>query len=148
MPRPMNLGRFAVTGLAALALAATSCGKFVREERLPETGATLEGTVKYGDENVEFAMIQVLAANGSATGRVGPDGRYKVENAPVGEVKVGVNTMAARGDFQSKVMAAGASKGPAPKFVEVPAKYADPEASGLATTVKSGSNTYDIVIPK
>src|SRR5213080_559664 len=70
--------------------------------KLPETGATLEGTVSYRGEKLEFALIIVQTANGSATGKIGEDGRYKVENVPLGEVMIGVNTSAARGDFQSK----------------------------------------------
>src|SRR5438105_14102853 len=79
-------------------------------ERLPETGATLEGTVAYGGEKLEFALIIVQTANGSATGKIGEDGRYRVENVPLGEVMIGVNTSAARGDFQSKSIAAAHRK--------------------------------------
>jgi hypothetical protein len=41
------------------ALLAASCGYGVREERLPESGATLEGTVAYGGEKVQAALIIV-----------------------------------------------------------------------------------------
>jgi len=71
MRRSIRFGRAAAPALALLAV--TSCG--LREERLPETGATLEGTVKYGGEQLQFAMIRVETANGSATGRIGEDGR-------------------------------------------------------------------------
>lgn len=142
--------------LTALALLTTSC-KFVKEERLPETGATLEGTIKYGDEDVHYAMIQVMGANTAATGTVGEDGRYRVDNAPIGEVRIGVNTAAAMGTYQSRMMASGVYKGPEAKgkgkviglkFVAVPNKYFNPDMSGIKTTVKQGSNTFDIVIPK
>ncbi len=143
--------------LAAAALAATSCGKFVREEKLPETGATLEGTITYGNEPIQFAMIQIKSAGGATTGSVKEDGRYHVENVPVGEIQIGVNTSAAMGEFQSKMMAAGVYKGTeahgkgkvqGPRFVAVPEKYFNPDTSGLKTTIKKGTNTYDIVIPK
>ena len=155
--RSTPIRKAAGVALTTLALALTSCGKFVREERLPDTGATLEGTVKYGDEPVQFAMILVKTADKSMTGKIGEDGRYKVENVPLGEVQVGVNTSAAQGEFQSKMMAGGAYKGPEAagkgrvtglKFVQVPEKYFDPETSGIKTTVTSGVNTFDIVIPK
>jgi hypothetical protein len=141
--------------LAAAACLASSCG-FSRETRLPESGATLEGVVKYGGEQLQFAQILVIAEGKMATGRIGEEGRYRVENCPLGQVKVAVNTSAARGEYQSKAMAGGAYKGPnakgkgavALRFVDVPAKYFDPETSGLTTTVKRGSNTYDITIPK
>jgi hypothetical protein len=141
-------------GLAALSLAAVSCVG-VSEEKLPESGATLEGTIKYQGQTVEFAMILVNTPSGSATGTVGENGKYTVANVPLGSVKIGVNTSAARGEFQSKVMsqnaaAADPSKSTAvrqPKFVDVPEKYFDPETSGLTTTIQKGTNTFDITIP-
>src|SRR5262249_55420539 len=117
--------------------------------RLPETGATLEGTVNYGDEKLEFALIIVQTPEGSATGRVGEDRRYRVENVPLGEVLIGVNTSAARGDFQSKVMAGSQGRPKTqPKFTDVPAKYFDPQKSGIKTTIHTGVNTFDIPIPR
>jgi len=157
MTRTPRLARWSAAALAAAALAATSCGKFVREEKLPETGATLEGTVKYGNDQLQFAMIQVLSPSGSTTGMIGEDGRYRIENVPIGDVKIGVNTSAATGEYQSKMMAAGVYKGPeahgkgkvqGPRFIAVPEKYFNPETSGISTTVKKGTNTFDIVIPK
>ena len=141
--------------LAELSGATSSSG--VREDRLPETGATLEGTIKYGDEQLQFAMILVRTAGGSATGRIGEDGRYRVENVPLGEVMIGVNTAAATGEFQSKMMGAGVYKGPEAKgkgrvvgvkFIPIPEKYYNPETSNLKTTISKGTNTFDIVIPR
>jgi len=155
MRASIRFGRAAGPALTALVLLACSC-RYVKEERLPESGATLEGTVKYADEDVHFAMIQVMGPDGVATGTVQEDGRYRVENVPVGEVRIGVNTAAALGQYQSKAMG-GAYKGPEAKgkgkvvgvkFVPVPDKYAKPETSGITTTIKKGPNTFDIVIPK
>lgn len=156
----MRTGIYRLGAVAAgLALAAglAGCGYGVREQRLPETGATLEGTVKYGSESVHFAEIRVVSETASATGSIGQDGRYKVENCPTGAVKVAVNTDAARGEHTSLTMSR-AYKGPKgegaaggglpPKFVSVPARYADAETSGLKTTVNPGANTYDIALPK
>ncbi len=61
-----------------------------------------------------------------------------MQNVPLGEVRIGINTVA--------VKAAAARTGS--KVVEVPGKYIDPTKSGITTTVNSGSNTFDIVIPK
>jgi hypothetical protein len=143
--------------VAGCALLIASCGYGVREERLPTTGATLEGTVSYGTEKVPAALIIVAGANGSATGEVDEaTGRYKVDNAPLGEVTIGVNTDAAKGQMKGKLMS-GYYKGPEakakgimapPKIVEVPAKYAKPDTSGLHTTINTGANTYDIAITK
>jgi hypothetical protein len=134
--------RAALLGAACCAVVLGSCGN-PREERLPETGATLEGVVKYGNEQIRFAQIQVLGGGKMATGRIEEDGRYKVENCPLGEVKIGVNTAAAMGEFQSAVR-----QKQNVRFVAVNEKYADPEKSGIKTTVNGGANTYDIVIPR
>jgi len=137
--------RVALLGLVAML--AASCGE--RGERLPETGASLEGTITYGGAKVPFATVTVMGQNGMATGNVHEDGRYKIPNVPLGEVNIGVNTMAAKGEYVSKVMAESKGKGRSTsKFVDVPAKYHDQETSGLKTTTKKGANTYDIVIPK
>jgi hypothetical protein len=83
------------------------------------------------------------------TGRIEEDGKYRVANVPLGEVKIGVNTMAAQGEYQSKSRSAALDKSkPAPKFINVPAKYFDPDSSGLRTTISKGTNTYNIEIPK
>jgi len=144
--------------VAGCAIVTASCGGgYVKEEKLPTTGATLEGTVTYGSEKVPVALIVVAGAGASSSGEIDEaTGRYKVENVPVGEVKIGVNTQAARGMMQGKLMA-GYYKGPEakskgivapPNVVDVPAKYANAETSGLRTTTTAGANTYDIKIPK
>jgi hypothetical protein len=119
-------------------------------DRRPETGATLEGTVTYGKDKVEVAMVIAQGEGSSATGFISDDGRYKIENVPLGQVNLAVNTAAGKGQMMSKVMARSQSQttAPMPKVIDVPDKYADPSASGITTTVKKGQNTFDIVIPK
>jgi hypothetical protein len=140
--------RLAAAGwVAGLALLAASCGE--RGERLPETGATLEGAITYGGVPVPFAMVTAMGENGMSTGHVQEDGRYQIANVPLGEVRIAVNTAAAKGEYVSKVMAESRGKGRSPsKFIDVPAKYRDYETSGLKTAVNKGINTYDIAIPK
>jgi hypothetical protein len=145
--RRIILHRPRLTALVLSALLTVSCGG--RGERLPETGATLEGKVTYDGEPLEFALIVIQTDNGSATGRIGDDMRYRVENVPLGVVRVGVNTSAARGDYQSKVMSESNGTGRVShRFIEIPGKYFDPEQSGFTTTIRKGPNTYDIVVPK
>jgi hypothetical protein len=112
--------------------------------RLPETGATLEGTVKYGTEKVLVALVIAQGEGGAATGFIGEDGRYKMDNVPLGEVKLGVNVKAGEGQNKGKQMAGQK----VPKTVAVPEKYADPATSGIKTTINKGENTFDIPIPK
>jgi hypothetical protein len=135
----------------------TSCGYGVPEQSLPETGATLEGTVAYGDEPVPLALVIVAGPKGSATGDIDEStGRYRVANVPLGEVQIGVNVPAAKGMLQGKLMA-GYYQGPEakkkglaapPKVVEGPTKYADPGTSGITTTISPDTNTFDIRLPR
>ena len=149
-PRP------ATGAVAACAILLASCSLGPRGERLPETGATLEGTVTYGSEKIPFAQILVIGSDSQATGKIGEDGRYKVANVPLGEVKIGVNTSAAKGDYMSLSMsmsykgpdAKGKASAALPRFIDLPEKWFDPERSGIQTTIQKGSNTYDIVIPR
>lgn len=143
-------GLLAFTFGAAILL--SSCGE--RGQRYEETGATLEGTITYGNQRVPLALVIVTGKSSSATGQVDEEGRYKVENVPLGEVQIGINTEAAKGELMSKMMA-GAYKGPEgkeagkvamPKLVELPPNYFTPETSGIKTTINKGSNTYDIIL--
>lgn len=148
--------RLALLGLVAgSTLLVAACGG-PSEVRLPETGATLDGTVVYKGEPLQFALVIVVGkSGGSATGKIGEDGKYLVTNAPLGEVKVGVNTEAGKGDYMSKMMSqsyqgpeAKKAKKATLKHTDIPAKYHDPEKSGLTTTVNKGANTYNIEIGK
>src|SRR5688572_23145121 len=97
MPRVLQLLMLSVATTSM-----TACSSY--EARLPETGATLEGTVTLSGETVPMAFIVVVGEKGQATGQI-EEGRYKVENVPLGEVKIGVNTEAAKGQMISQQMA-------------------------------------------
>jgi len=137
--------RLALFG-CALVLAGCRLGGDVR---YPETGATLEGTVTYGHDKVGAALVVAQNGTGSAQAFVDADGHYKLENVPLGEVSIGVNTEAGKGEAMGRAMAqaSGKAKG-APKIVDVPKRFADPASSGIKTNINKGANTFDIVIPK
>ncbi len=134
--------------VAASCLSALACGP----ERLPTTGATLEGTINYGNQKVPYALVVVAGQSSSAQGFVRDDGKFKIDNVPLGDVSIGVNTAAGKGELTGRIMAmtqGGKGAKPAlPKAVDVPQKYFDPAQSGIKTTVSKGSNTFDIVLPK
>jgi hypothetical protein len=146
---------------AYVTLSLTACGN--RDHiaiALPDSGAVVHGTVKFGKEDVQYALVVVQGADGAtAAGMIDDEGRFHVPNAPLGEVKVAVNTNAARGVYQTAVMRGGAMTGSPEggksgrkkvnlKFIDLPARYLDPDTSGLKATVGHGDNTHDIVIPK
>jgi hypothetical protein len=136
--------RLAVVGVSLLL-----AGCHGRYTKLPETEATLEGTVTRGSDKVPSALVIVQGADGSATGYTDDDGHYKIENVPLGEVRIAVNTDAGKGAMKSRQMAQsqGKQKGPLPKMVDVPAKYANPNSSGITTTIEKGENTFAVQIP-
>jgi hypothetical protein len=123
---------------------------------MPETGASLEGNITYGGQPVPLAAVIVLPAGGGSgtTGFADDQGHFKVTNVPVGEVKIGVNSDAAKGPMMGRAMAGtdpnakGGKRAVPPKVVDVPKKYQDPQTSGFRTTINKGSNTYDVTIPK
>lgn len=138
---------FARGALIGLAFLVAGCGP--GGIKYAETGATLEGTVTYGKDQVGAALVIAQNASGAATGFVGENGRYRLENVPLGEVNIAVNTDAGKGEAMGRMMAASQDKSKAaPKIVDVPAKYADPTKSEIKTNIVKGVNTYDIVIPR
>jgi hypothetical protein len=119
--------------------------------RLPESGATLEGTVTYDGKKVTAALIIAEGNGPAATAFVDDDGHYKLENVPLGEVRLGVDTRAGEGARRGQAIAQSQNKkggGGLPPVVPVPSKYANPKESTITTTTQKGPNKFDIVIPK
>ena len=135
--------------LAGIALLfALGCG--MKEIKLPESGADLTGTVTYNNEKVQVAMVIVESASSSAAGHVNDDGTFLIHNVPLGEVNIGINTDAGKGELRGKMMARAQTKQKIemPKIVDVPVKYSNPATSGIKTTINKGPNKYDVVIKK
>ena len=144
----INQGRARLVLLGLGLLLAGCIGR--PDVRYPETGATLEGTVTYGKDKIGVALVIAQNSSGAANAFIDDDGRYKLTNVPLGEVSIGVNTVAGKGQAMGKIMAAAQSKEKtaAPRIIDVPSRYADPATSGIKTTISAGANTYDIVIPR
>lgn len=144
-----KLRSLALLALASASLCPLACQRTPqRGEIPPPTGASLEGTITYGGQKVPIALVIVQNASASATGFADDTGHYKVENAPLGEVSIAVNTAAGRGAMRGRMMARGKSKEPLPAVIDVPDKYANPNTAGIKTTVNPGANTFDIVLSK
>lgn len=123
--------------------------RFGSEVRHPESGATLEGTVTYGNDKVGAALVVAQNGSGSAQAFVDESGHFKLENVPLGEVSIAVNTEAGKGEAMGRAMsqASGKAKG-APRIVDVPKKFADPATSGIKTQINKGANSFNIAIPR
>jgi hypothetical protein len=130
--------------LVGLTLAGCS-GKY---EKYEESGATLDGTVTYGKDQIQVALVIAQGANGSAQGFIDDDGHYHLTNVPLGQVNIGVNTQAGKGQLTSKLMAQRGGTARTPKVIDVPDKFANPGTSGIKTNIEKGENKFDVVIPK
>jgi hypothetical protein len=145
--RVRHIGCLAVFGFASLLIGCGPPGGYIT---YPESGATLEGLVTYGGQPVTAGMVIARTeGNPPVRGFLGDDGHYRLDNVPLGEVQIGVNTAAVRGAAKGKMMAKtqGKAKG-LPKITELPPKYGDPAKSGIKTTIQKGPNVYDIAIAK
>ena len=146
----------ALAAVATAALAVASCSPQGPVEPIDETGATLEGSITYGGQPVPLAAVIILPASGGSgtTGFADDEGRFKVINVPIGDVKIGIDSEAAKGPMMGRAMggtdpkAKGGKRAVVPKLIDVPKPYRNPETSGFQTTIKKGSNTFDVVIPK
>jgi hypothetical protein len=135
----------ALVAAAGLCLCAACDGGTARR---PETGATLDGTVSYGDQKVRVGLV-IVQGTSAVNGFVDDDGHYHLDNVPLGDVHLAVNTEAGKGQLKSRMMAQTKGKAKAlPNVIDVPAKYQDPQKSDITTNIKPGANTYNIVIPK
>lgn len=138
-----------------LVICVMGCGQ--RAYEIPDSGATLEGSITYDGKPVPMALIVVRSETATADARIVEPGKYKVPSVPIGKVKIAVDTDAMRGELMSRSMAQ-AYKGPGGQssaeagkklsFIAVPGKFADPDSSGITFEIKKGANTFDIVIPR
>ncbi len=95
---------------------------------------TVTGTVKYNGQQVMTGVIKFLAPNGDfATAAIAPDGKFIMTEVTPGEQKV-----AYVGGPVSFGSSGGAADGPASKPVAVPAKFGEPQTSGVTVTVPEG----------
>jgi hypothetical protein len=114
----------------------------------------VSGSVTYKGKPLTGGKVTFLGDDwASIDGVIDEQGHYTI-NAPVGNVKIGVdNRMVKLGAIRPEASkGAGPRPGSPPpdpikgKYIEIPDKYYDPATSGLTFTVKSGTQTYDITL--
>ena len=134
-----SLGTF--SGLLALVVLAPGCG--------PGTD-TAAGKVTYQGKPVVWGSVTLRAADGSMH-QIGlnPDGTYRLDRVPVGPAKVGVSspdpTPSARaGRGGDARVPAGPPPPPPGAWFPLPARYADPAASGVTVQVGGGPADIDL----
>lgn len=116
----------------------------------PKPHADIEGKVTLDGTPVPSCFVNFTSDDGSAAFsiRTWPDGTYKGIDVPLGSMKVCINRSLSKGKGRGK----GGSQKPkkneekavAGPTAPIPQKYSDPDSSGLTTTIKPGSNNYDI----
>jgi len=80
---------------------------------------------------------------------IGPEGKYEINNAPLGEVRIAVVSIKSAGppagpSVGGKGKKADRDGGPAERQSAIPTKYKDPKTSGLTFTVVPGAQAFDI----
>ena len=110
----------------------------------PRAG-TVRGTVALGGANLQAGTVMLCYPNGAIlAAAIDPDGIYELRNAPVGEVKVCVVNLYGTENIP-KQLAEERPPPPAPKSFPIPKRYEKIE-NGLPYTVRSGVQTFDIVL--
>lgn len=135
----MNRSITSVALAAGLVLVATGCGG-------GRDTATVTGRVTYKGQPLTAGSVAIhVAGRRPATGPINPDGTYRVEQAPVGEAKVAVQT-------PRPAPATKAAPGPVPggaapvRVVPIPDRFADADRTTLSAVVRSGGQQHDIDI--
>lgn len=120
-------------------------------EPLVLSKATLKGKVTYRGKPVSSAMVIVATESGNTvagTGLSDAAGNFLVQFAPVGKVKIGVDTEAGKAMMRGATMAAvmTRNKSAIPPTSDVPRKFFSPETSGITTVLSNADaeNQFDI----
>jgi hypothetical protein len=118
---------------AALTLLA-GCGKPTKKI------VTVTGTVTYNGQQLKSGIVKFLAPNGDfATANIGPDGQFTMTDVVPGEQKVGYVSGPTSAGSSDGSKGAAAEKGGA-----VPAKFGDPQTSGVTVNVPDSGGTVTV----
>lgn len=102
--------------------------------------ATIDGTVTYKGEPVRSGILRVVGPGGEfATAPIRTDGTFTLTDVVPGEVRVGIMEAPRSGSSSD-----GSKTGAVPRAVPLPAKYKDPQNSGLKYTVDNGTRSLAI----
>jgi len=142
-----RLGNWVVL-LALATLPAVGCGSRI---------ATVSGKVLYNNKPLKGGRVTFVGSDGKpAAAEINEDGTYTMDKAPLGEVKIAVETewlrrAANRPRNIPPGMKPGGFTPPDPaalakRYVWIPEQYADPQKSGKTYTVKPGKQEHDIIL--
>jgi hypothetical protein len=121
--------------------------------------ATVQGRVTFQGRPLVCGSVIVVGTDGrSAAGKIESDGTFRVENAPAGQVNVGVvshdplvqhwatslKTTRARPTANVFTAAPPVDR---KQWFPIPQQYEEPASSGVTLMLKSGQNETDIPLP-
>jgi len=130
----------AVVLLASLAAAGCGGGRNV---------APVSGKVTYAGEPLANGTVAFVGEDGRTdSSPLKEDGSYLIAKAPIGPVKIGVQTFPPSPMVIRPDAPPSAATKPNLKYVRLPPRYNDPNKSGLTYTVQPGPQTHDIPLPK
>lgn len=131
-----NLGRVtASAGMLMLILVSWGCGS--SDLRNAKDRAFVKGKVTLGKRPLRSGIVIFTDAHGwKEQTRTMPDGSYRMPIVPIGEVKVGVQSITPPANRPRRLSGS----------VKVPPRYNDPETSGLTFTVTAGGGEQEINI--
>jgi hypothetical protein len=144
----MNTLRIPLVAVAILLNLNLGCGPGIGQ---------LTGKVTVGGKPVVLGTVSAIGSDGVARyGQIQPDGTYKIEGIPGGEVKIvvvspnpadmGNRRSAGKGEDARAAQAGDTPVSPelAKQWIAVPAEAGDPAKTKLKTTVGKGTNTFNI----
>jgi hypothetical protein len=113
----------------------------------------LSGSVTYKEKKLTFGTVLIFAADtrtgDSALARgLIVNGEYKVNDVPVGPVKIVVQSHPKVPEGMANPRGYGKPSPPRKDNVTIPEKYNHPSTTDLKYTVEKGSQTHDIVLPR
>jgi hypothetical protein len=132
---------------AAVAFGLTGCGG---------DDCVLKGKVTYQGKPVVYGAVIVVGPDGlRRKGGLRDDGSYEIDKLPRGLCKISVHSPEPRDRNALPPEMRRPPNGPAgapadlppidkSKWMELPDQYADPDASGVTTTINGGENHFDI----
>jgi hypothetical protein len=95
------------------------------------------GVVSYQDRPLPSGTITIVSADGKEYfSAIGTNGRYSVLGVPAGPVKIAVKSHAS--------IPPGLNPGEKQQAVQIPARYANAEDSGLRATVRGGKFEHNV----
>src|SRR5436190_387799 len=117
--------------ILAVCVLAFAPSAFAEDKKPEPKGEPVDGKVFFKGQALPGGTVTFVSKDGktSVSAAIGADGIYKAV-VPAGEYRVAVSTAAKKDDPK--------------KYVPIPAKYGDPEKSGLTYSVVKGKQTFDL----